>query len=254
MLSGNQIGALLLEYICCQRAALGTLPQDPIAVKTIVSSDIAEKIAKKYNVKLKNVLTGFKYIGEQIGILEKSEKQDSFIFGFEESHGYLAGSYVRDKDGVIATMLVCEMAAFYKKSGMSVLKALSQIYKEYGVCRNIIDSYVFDGVNGAIKMRKIISKIREKSPKSIGGLRVLRFLDYLYSKDFDILNNTFRSIDLPKSNVIEFKLEKDSSLIVRPSGTEPKIKVYYTSTGSTFSEAEEYQLKMKQEIEKYINE
>ena len=254
LLSGNQIGALLLEYICCQRVALGTLPKDPIAVKTIVSSEIAEKIAQKYNVKLKNVLTGFKYIGEQIGILEKLGKQDSFIFGFEESHGYLAGSYVRDKDGVIATMLVCEMAAFYKKSGMSVLKAVSDIYKEYGVCKNVIDSYVFDGVNGATKMLKIISKIREDAPKSIGGLKVLRFLDYFVGKDFDTIQNTCRSINLPKSNVIEFKLENDSSLIVRPSGTEPKIKVYYTSTGSTFSEAEKYQLKMKKEIEKYIND
>ena len=252
LLTGNQIGALLLEYICSQKTALGTLPRDPIAIKTIVSSDIAKKIAKKYNVTLKNVLTGFKYIGEQIGILEKSGEQDRFIFGFEESHGYLAGSYVRDKDGVIATMLVCEMAAFYKKSGMSVLKALSDIYSKYGVCKNAIDSYVFDGSNGALKMQKIISKIRENPLWSIGGLKVLRFLDYLLGKDFDIKNNTFRMIDLPKSNVIEFKLEKDSSLIVRPSGTEPKIKVYYTSTGSTFQEAEEYQLKMKAEIEKYI--
>ena len=253
LIDGNEIGALLFEYICGQKAALGVLPKNPIAVKTIVSSDIATKIAEKYNVELRNVLTGFKYIGEQIAILEKSGEEDRFIFGFEESNGYLAGSYVRDKDGVVATMLVCEMAAFYKKCGKSVLKALSDIYSKYGVYKNVIDSYVFDGPNGEHKMREIMSNIRNDSPKFIGGLKILRRLDYLYSEDFDFADNTLRSISLPKSNVLAFKFENGSSLTVRPSGTEPKIKVYYTCTGSTFSEAEEYQLKMKREFEKYIN-
>ena len=180
-------------------------------------------------------------------------EEDRFIFGFEESHGYLAGSYVRDKDGVIATMLFCEMAAFYKKRGRSVLKALNDIYKKYGVYKNVIDSYVFDGMDGEHKMRRIMSKIRENSPEYIGGLKVLRRLDYLSSEDFDVINNTLRRIDLPKSNVVAFKLENGSSLTVRPSGTEPKIKVYYTCTGSTFFEAEKYQLKMKEEFEKYID-
>lgn len=252
LVSGNEIGALLLEYICSQRTILNTLPKNPVAVKTIVSSNIIEKISQKYGVDLKNVLTGFKYIGEQIAILEKSGEENRFIFGFEESHGYLVGSYVRDKDGIVATMLICEMTAFYKKQGKSVLQVLHDIYKTYGVYKNVTDSYVFDGMEGMEKMSQIMSDIRKNVPKSIGNLKVLRYLDYLSSENIEICSNKTDTIELPKSNVLEFKLENDASVIVRPSGTEPKIKVYYTSTGETFADAEERQKKMKLDFDKYI--
>lgn len=252
LISGNEIGALLLEYICSQRVALKTLPQNPVAVKTIVSSNITEKIAAKYGIDLKNVLTGFKYIGEQIAILEEAGEEDRFIFGFEESHGYLVGSYVRDKDGVVATMLICELTAFYKKQGKSVLQVLRDIYKTYGVYKNVTDSYVFDGMEGMEKMRTIMSDIRKNAPKYIGNLKVVRYLDYLSSEDIQVSSNKIETISLPKSNVLEFKLENNASVIVRPSGTEPKIKVYYTSTGINFDDAEECQKKMKLDFDKYI--
>lgn len=252
LISGNEIGALLLEYICSQRIALKTLPQNPVAVKTIVSSNITQKIAEKYGVDLKNVLTGFKYIGEQIAILEEVGEEDRFIFGFEESHGYLVGSYVRDKDGIIATMLICELTAFYKKQGKSVLQVLNDIYKTYGVYKNVTDSYVFGGMEGMKRMKMIMSNIRANLPKSIGNLKVVRYLDYLSSKNIEVDSNNIETINLPKSNVIEFKLENNASVIVRPSGTEPKIKVYYTSTGVSFDEAEECQKKMKLDFDKYI--
>ncbi len=252
LISGNEIGALLFEYICSQRLALGILPENSVAVKTIVSSNITEKIAEKYGVDLKNVLTGFKYIGEQIAILERAGEEDRFIFGFEESHGYLAGSYVRDKDGIMATMLICEMTAFYKKQGRSVLQVLHDIYRSYGVYKNVTDSYVFDGMEGMETMSKIMSNIRRNIPNSIGNLKVLRYLDYLSSENIELSSNRIEKISLPKSNVLEFKLENNASVIVRPSGTEPKIKVYYTSTGATFEDAEECQKKMKSDFVKYI--
>lgn len=252
LVSGNEIGALLLEYICSQRLALDNLPKNPVVVKTIVSSNITQKIAEKYGVNLKNVLTGFKYVGEQIAILEKYGEEDRFIFGFEESHGYLVGSYVRDKDGILATMLICEMTAFYKKQGKSVLQVLYDIYKTYGVYKNITDSYVFNGMEGMETMSEIMSNIRRNIPKSIGNLKVLRYLDYLSSEDIELSSNKIETISLPKSNVLEFKLEKNASVIVRPSGTEPKIKVYYTSTGATFDDAEVCQKKMKLDFDKYI--
>lgn len=252
LISGNEIGALMLEYICSQRIALKTLPQKPIAVKTIVSSNITQKIAEKYGVDLKNVLTGFKYIGEQIAILEEVGEEDRFIFGFEESNGYLVGSYVRDKDGIIATMLICELTAFYKKQGKSVLQVLNDIYKTYGVYKNVTDSYVFGGMEGMKRMKTIMSNIRANLPKSIGDLKVVRYLDYLSSKNIEVSSNKVEIISLPKSDVLEFKLENNASVIVRPSGTEPKIKVYYTSTGVSFDEAEECQKKMKLDFDKYI--
>lgn len=252
LITGNELGALLLEYICGQRIALGTLPKNPVAVKTIVSSNITERIAAKYGVDLRNVLTGFKYIGEQIAILEKSGEENRFVFGFEESHGYLVGSYVRDKDGVVATMLICELTAFYKKQGKSVLQVLRDIYKNYGVYKNVTDSYVFDGMEGMGKMKKIMSNIRENMPKFIGNLKVVRYLDYLSSEEIEISSKKIEKINLPKSDVLEFKLEKNASVIVRPSGTEPKIKVYYTSTGENFDDAEECQKKMRLDFDKYI--
>ncbi len=252
LITGNEIGALLLEYICSERLALGTLPKKPIAVKTIVSSDIVRKIADNYGVELINVLTGFKYIGEQIAILEKKGEENRFILGFEESYGYLMGSYVRDKDAVVATMLICEMTAFYRKQGKSLLDALNDIYVKYGTYLNIVDSYVFEGMEGMDKMKKLMSNIRSKFPKMIGGKKVIKYLDYLSSENLDIDNGNKTKISLPKSNVIEFRLEDNMSVIIRPSGTEPKIKVYYTLTGDTFKKAKENENIIKNDFKKYI--
>lgn len=215
LLSGNETGMLLLDYICSRRIALGTMPKDPVAVKTIVTTRLGERIAAHYGVRIVNVLTGFKYIGEQIGMLEKEGRADSFIFGFEESYGYLSGSYVRDKDAVVASFLICEMAAFYKTRGVSLWDRLRQLYEQYGYCLNTLHSYQFQGMEGFARMKDIMQKLRG-GLKSVGSRKVVELRDY--SKGL---------AGLPKSNVLEYVLEDDCVLIVRPSGTEPKLKVYF---------------------------
>lgn len=237
LFTGNEVGALLLEYICSERTKLGTMPEDPVAVKTIVTTDIAAKIAEEYGVKLIEVLTGFKFIGEQIGFLDSKGEADRYIFGFEESYGYLAGSYVRDKDAVVASMLICEMAAFYRTKGISLLEARENMYKKYGVYVHTQSSFVCEGATGMERMKEIMSGLRTNTPKEIGGLKVIRFEDYLASSSVDTVTGTKTMLTLPKSDVLTFKLENNASVIIRPSGTEPKIKAYYTTTGSTRDEA-----------------
>lgn len=252
LLSGNEVGALLLEYICKERTALGTMPKDPVAVKTIVSTDIVRCICDEYGVTLKNVLTGFKYIGEQIGLLEEAGEENRFIFGFEESYGYLAGSYVRDKDGVIASMLICEMTAYYRKLGVSVLEALAALYEKYGVYRHTTVSFLCEGVTGMEKMAAIMKQIRSNRPSSIGGFAVEQYLDYQSSVAVNLKTGEETTISLPKSDVLEYDLEGGSSVILRPSGTEPKIKAYYTATGSSFAQAEEKEKKLQDDFTKIL--
>ena len=237
LFSGNEVGAMLLEYICSERTKMGTMPADPVAVKTIVTTDIAAKIAKEYGVKLIEVLTGFKFIGEQIGFLEDKGQEDRYIFGFEESYGYLAGSYVRDKDAVVASMLICEMAAFYRTKGISLIQARENMYKKYGVYIHSQSSFVCEGVTGMERMKEIMSDLRTNTPKTIGGLTVTRFEDYLASTSVDTATGAKTMLTLPKSDVLTFKLTDGASVIIRPSGTEPKIKAYYTTTGTTKAEA-----------------
>ena len=231
LFSGNEVGAMLLKYICQERTALGTMPERPVAVKTIVTTDICKKIADEYGVELREVLTGFKFIGEQIGFLEADGEEDRYIFGFEESYGYLAGSYVRDKDAVIASMLICEMAAFYRTKGISLLEAREKMYEQYGNYVHTQSSFQCEGASGMERMKEIMSGLRNDPPKTIGGLKVERVGDYIASEETDLATGAKTAITLPKSDVLAFRLEQGASVIIRPSGTEPKIKAYYTTIG-----------------------
>lgn len=253
LFSGNEVGAMLLEYICSERTRLGTMPKNPVTVKTIVTTDIIMKIAEKYGVELIEVLTGFKFIGEQIGILEKKGEENRFIFGYEESYGYLAGSYVRDKDAVIASMLICEMAAFYRTKGISLLQARENMYKTYGVYYHTQQSFTFEGKAGMEKMNSIMSSLRENPPKEIGGLKVTFFDDYQESVSLNVATKEKSAITLPKSNVLSFVLTDGAKVIIRPSGTEPKIKAYYTAIGESQSDAEALEKKLAESFSKLIN-
>lgn len=227
LLTGNQVGLLLLDYICAQRTRHGKMPKDPVLVKTIVTMDLAQRIAEHYGLETRNVLTGFKFIGEQIGALEKQGRADSYVFGFEESYGYLSGTYVRDKDGVNGAYMICEMFSFYATRGMSLLEKLEELYKTYGYCLNTLHSYEFEGSAGFAKMQRIMASFRGDI-LSFGGKKVKTLLDYSQGLE-----------GLPKSNVLKFMLEDNCSLVVRPSGTEPKLKVYISVTAENEEQANE---------------
>ena len=237
LFSGNEVGAMLLEYICQQRIAKGTMPENPIAVKTIVTTDIVNLIGKEYGVEIIDVLTGFKFIGEQIGLLEAKGEENRYIFGFEESYGYLSGGYVRDKDAVNASMLICEMAAYYRTQGISLIQARENMYKKYGVFLQTLHSFTFEGESGMKKMAEIMTSLRNDPPAEIGGLKVVKIDDYQTSISKDLVSETAIELTLPKSNVLAFFLEGGSKAIVRPSGTEPKIKTYFTAKKPTHDEA-----------------
>ena len=239
LITGNENGIMLTDYILSSRKANGTLPEKPVVVKTIVSTMLLNKLCAKYSCELKNVLTGFKYIGEVILNLEKKGEENRYVFGFEESYGYLAGSYVRDKDAVVASMLVCEMAAFYKKQGKSLAQVIDGLYEEYGYYLNRTVSFEFEGAAGMKKMNEIMSGIRQTLPEEIEGRKVVKISDYLLQYEQDFVKGTKTDIDLPKSNVLAFNLEGDDAVIIRPSGTEPKIKLYITAVGKNYDTAEE---------------
>lgn len=244
LFSGNEVGAMLLEYICEQRIQKGTMPKDPIAVKTIVTTDIVNLIGKAYGVEIIDVLTGFKFIGEQIGMLEAKGEEKRYVFGFEESYGYLSGTYVRDKDAVNASMLICEMAAYYRTKGITLLQARENMYKKYGVFYQTLYSFTFEGASGMKKMADIMETLRNQHPTEIAGLKVVRFDDYKASTSKDITTGAVTELTLPKSNVLAFFLEGGSKCIVRPSGTEPKIKAYITAKMPTHEEAHELEAKL----------
>ena len=233
LVSGNEMGALLLDYICAGRIEKGTMPKNPVAVKSIVSTPLADAIAAHYGVEMRSVLTGFKWIGDQIANLEAAGEVDRFIFGFEESYGYLAGPYVRDKDAVIGSMLICEMAAYYRTKGISMIEARKRMYEKYGVYVHSQHSFTFEGESGMIEMQKIMAKLREEHPTEINGLKVLQFDDYQTSISKNLTTGEKTEITLPKSNVLAFSLEEGAKVVIRPSGTEPKIKAYYTVTADT---------------------
>ncbi len=237
LFTGNEVGALLLEYILKCRKANGTLPQNPVAVKTIVTSDVCLKIAEDYGCELRDVLTGFKFIGEQIGNLEAVGEEDRYVFGFEESYGYLAGTYVRDKDAVIASMLICEMVAYYKLQGKNLIEVLSELYDKYGYYYCSQKSFTCEGQAGMKQIADIMDRLANNPPSEIGGLTVARFDNLNKSESLDIASGKISAIDLPKSNVLGFYFADGSSLIVRPSGTEPKIKLYLSAVGATDAEA-----------------
>lgn len=231
LMTGNETGIMLTNYILSCRKALNNLPQNPFVVKTIVTTELVAKICDKFGCELRNVLTGFKYIGEQILELEKAGEEERYIFGFEESYGYLAGTYVRDKDAVVASMLICEMAAYYRTKGKSLDDVITELYKEFGYYKNKTVSFEFDGAAGLEKMGGIMTSLRENHPDEICGRRVTVVNDYKLSLKTDKANGTTAEIKLPKSNVIAFMLDDGCSITVRPSGTEPKIKLYITAVG-----------------------
>ena len=228
LLSGNEVGVLLLDYICAGRIEKGTMPKNPVMVKSIVSTPLADKVAAHYGVECRNVLTGFKWIGDQIAKLEAAGEVERFIFGFEESYGYLAGSYVRDKDAIIGSMLICEMAAYYRSIGSSIKEELERIYREYGRYLNKVDSFEFEGLSGMDKMAKIMADLRADHLTEIAGYKVEKVTDYKKPEE----------TGLPAANVLIYALEGGASVIVRPSGTEPKIKAYYTTLGKDLAEAQ----------------
>ena len=252
LFSGNEVGAMLLKYICEERTKLGTMPKDPIAVKTIVTTDLVKPIAEEYGVQLIDVLTGFKFIGEQIGMLEEKGEENRYIFGFEESYGYLAGTYVRDKDAVVASMLIVEMAAFYRTKGISMMQARENLYAQYGVFKHSQESFAFEGVSGMMKMKEIMASLRTNAPQTIGGLKVIGSADYLKSESTDLETGAVTKIDLPKSDVVSFMLPDHASVIVRPSGTEPKIKAYYTTVCKTMEEAAALEEKLRADVHKLL--
>ena len=231
LMSGNEVGAMLLNYILSQRLEKGTLPKSAIAVKSFVSTDLAEVIAKKYNCTFKNLLTGFKYIGELITNLEKEGRASDFVMGFEESYGYLAGTHARDKDAVVASMLICEMAAYYKTKNMNLVDVMNSLYDKFGYYCNEVKSYTFEGAQGMEKMAQIMDTLRQNPPKTIGDFIVTAVSDYKTSK-ITFTDGKEEKIELPKSNVLAFALENGNKDIVRPSGTEPKIKAYLTAIGN----------------------
>lgn len=222
LISGNQMGILLFDYICKTYKANGTMPKNPVVVTTIVSTKMIDKIAADYGVEVRRVLTGFKFIGEQIGFLEADGEVDRYIFGFEESYGYLSGGHVRDKDGVNASLLICEMFAHYKAMGISLVQMLNQLYEKYGYFKEALQSITFEGASGAKKMADLMESLRTNAPKEVAGYKVIDVKDYKAG-----IGN------LPKSNVLEFNMEDDINVLVRPSGTEPKIKMYYLVKGSS---------------------
>ncbi len=228
LVSGNEMGVLLLDYICAGRIEKGTMPERPVAVKSIVSTPLADAVAAHYGVELRHTLTGFKWIGDQIARLEADGEVDRFIFGFEESYGYLAGPYVRDKDAIIGSMLICEMAAYYRSIGSSIKQRLEEIYAEYGRYLNKVDSFEFEGLSGMDKMAGIMAELRANPPKEFAGKAVASVADYEKPEE----------TGLPKANVLIYTLEDGASVIVRPSGTEPKIKTYFTTKGADLAEAQ----------------
>ena len=228
LVSGNEVGVLLLDYICAGRIENGTMPKNAVAVKSIVSTPLADAVAKNYGVELRNVLTGFKWIGDQIAGLEAAGEVDRFIFGFEESYGYLAGPYVRDKDAIIGSMLICEMAAYYRSIGSSVKQRLEEIYSQYGRYLNKVDSFEFPGLSGMDKMAGIMEELRNNPPTAIGEYKVVKVTDYKKPEE----------TGLPAANVLVYDLEGGAQAIVRPSGTEPKIKTYFTTLGKDLAEAQ----------------
>ena len=252
LMTGNEVGVLLAEYLLSRRKELNTLPKEPLIVKSFVTTDLVEAVCKKFGAKVKNVLTGFKYIGEIITRMEKEGEEENFIAGMEESYGYLSGIHARDKDAVVASTLICEMAAYYKSKGKSLYEVMQEIYRENGAYLNTVVSFTFEGASGMKKMAEIMENLRKNAPSLIGGMDVVAVSDYEKSETVDLLSGEREKIDLPKSNVISFKLPSSNGVIVRPSGTEPKVKVYLTACGKDFDEAEKIAEKLKLDMEKYM--
>ncbi len=252
LMSGNEVGAMLLNYLLSQKKEQGKLSENSIAVKSFVSTDLAEVIAKKYNCTFKNLLTGFKYIGELITQLEKEGKADNFVMGFEESYGYLAGTHARDKDAVVASMLICEMAAYYKTKGKTLIDVMNELYDEFGYYCNTVQSYTFEGASGMQKMADIMDGLRVNVPVQFAGYKVTKIDDYKTSISTAVDTKEESKITLPKSNVLAYTLTDGNKVIVRPSGTEPKIKAYITAIGTSEDNAKEIANKLLKDADELM--
>ena len=252
LMSGNEVGCLLLDYCVSCRKANGTLPANPVVIKTIVTTNMAKSIADKYGCELRDLLTGFKYIGEQIGLLEQDGEEGRYVIGFEESYGYLAGAYVRDKDAVVASMLIVEMASYYRKQGLTLLQRMEQLYQEHGFYRNALVNVAFEGEQGMLDMQKLMAGLRECPPKTIAGIPVVACADYGRRVATDFVTGDRTPLTLPKSDVLAYTLEGGLGLIVRPSGTEPKVKAYITAIGDTPAAAAAMEQKLCAEAEKLL--
>lgn len=250
LLSGNEVGVLLADYLLSVRKNQGTLPKNPIVVKSFVTTSLVNAVASSYGAETKELLTGFKYIGELITQLEEKGEENRFVVGMEESYGYLSGIHARDKDAVVASMLIAEMACFYKNKGLSLYEKIQQIYDEYGVYLNTLDNFAFEGASGMEKMKSIMEELRNNPPKTIAGLEVTETADYLRSQRKNTQTGEESAIDLPKSNVLAYKLPGGSGAIVRPSGTEPKIKVYVTACADTKENADALSKKISDDMKK----
>ncbi len=254
LLTGNEVGAMLLDYILSRKSAKGVLPKNPVAVKSIVSTSICDLIAAKYGCEMRNVLTGFKYIGEQIALLEDKDESERFVFGFEESYGYLSGSYVRDKDAVVASMLICEMAAYHRTKGRSLVDVINSIYAEFGRYLHRTSSFAFKGSSGMSKMAEIMAQLHSNTPEKIDAFKVTAVADYLKSTVTSLEDGAVETLTLPKADVIAFMLEGGNCIMVRPSGTEPKIKVYVTSVAKNDSAADEINKRLTDCIAKLLGQ
>ena len=253
LLSGNEVGVLLTDFIAKRRIEMGTMPKNPVLVKTIVTTDLANRVAADYGIETRDVLTGFKYIGDQIAGLEKDGEADRYILGFEESYGYLSGSYVRDKDAVNGSYLIAQMFAYYKSLNKSLLEVLQELYKKYGYTLNTLYSFEFEGESGMNKMKGIMDLFRNNIPKEIAGVTVLEVRDYKLSLQTVLATGERTEIKLPKSNVIKFILEGNSYVVLRPSGTEPKLKLYCGISGENEAGARELEGRIAAELKKSLN-
>lgn len=238
LMSGNEVGAMLCEYLLSTLKAQGKLPVNPVVVKTIVTTPLVETIASSYGAETADLLTGFKYIGELVTNLEKTGEENRFIVGMEESYGYLRGAHARDKDAVVASLIICEMAAHYKLKGVSLKQFMDGIYEKYGMYLNSVLNFAFEGASGMQKMSDIMTSLRANAPAEIAGKKVTKVADYKLSVTKDTATGEETEITLPKSNVLSYSLEDNSKVIVRPSGTEPKIKAYITAFGSSRADSE----------------
>lgn len=238
LMTGNEVGCLMADYLLSERAQKGTLPENPLVVKTIVTSELITAITKKFGGEIADLLTGFKYIGELITELESKGMADNFVVGMEESYGYLIGTHVRDKDAVVSALIIAEMASFYKKNGKNLYARMQEIYAEFGMYINTLLNFGFAGADGMEKMLNMMNSMRENTPENIAGMKVLVFADYLTQKVCDKNTGEISGTNLPQSNVLSFTLEDGNKVIVRPSGTEPKIKIYITAHAKTRDKAE----------------
>ena len=252
LMTGNEVGVLLTEYLLSRRKELGTLPENPIIVKSFVTTSLVNAVAAKYGAETVELLTGFKYIGECITKLEAKCEENRFVAGMEESYGYLVGTHARDKDAVVASTMICEMAAYYKSKGKSLYEVMQDIYREHGMYLNRVLNFAFEGAAGMEKMKSIMDTLRNNAPAEIGGMKVLAVADFLKSETLDTESGKVTPIDLPKSNVLSYVLPSSNGVIVRPSGTEPKIKVYLTACAKTKEEAEKTAGTLGNDMEKYL--